>query len=61
MAAWIPKVLRMLVRRNVGRRKLHRRKRHARADRIVALLATMDPTAARELLTHLIAGSQRFP
>jgi len=49
--AWIPKNFEEAAKRNAGRRKLHRRKRHARADRIMALLATMDATAARELLT----------
>jgi hypothetical protein len=51
MAAWIPQSFDDACKRNAGRRKLHRRKRHARADRIVALLATMDATGARELLT----------
>ena len=51
MAAWIPTSFDDACKRNAGRRKLHRRKRHARADRIVALLAAMDATGARELLT----------
>src|ERR1043165_1016295 len=51
MAAWIPQSFDDACKRNAGRRKLHRRKRHARADRIVALLAAMDATAASELLT----------
>ena len=49
--AWIPKNFEEAAMRHAGRRKLHRRKRKARADRIVALLATMDATGARELLT----------
>ena len=49
--AWIPKNFDDACKRNAGRRKLHRRKRHARADRIVALLVTMEESSARELLT----------
>jgi hypothetical protein len=51
ITAWIPKSFDDACKRNAGRRKLHRRRRHARADRIVALLVTMEETSARELLT----------
>jgi hypothetical protein len=49
VAAWIPQSFQDACKRNAGRRKLHRRKREARANRILRVLASMEPAGATEL------------
>ena len=49
MAAWIPTNFDEDCKRNAGRRKLHMCKRKARVDRIVRMLESTHPSAAREL------------
>ena len=49
MSAWIQTNFDDACKRNAGRRKLHMRKREARANRIVAMLATPHSAGAPQL------------